>query len=186
MPSYVWCSFLNHKYPLVFEHVTALQFLPSNSLDVWAPTFQIPLFLPALLNLSFSSPPSLTMFSSSLFYFPSIHTSLSSNTVPGRPINLNVTAVDSRTIEMTWEPPQLDKRNGIIQRYAVSITTLQLTDEQEMFSSLTNSTSHIFHSLRPYYSYSCAVAAETSAGRGLDISQNIRLPEDGKTVAVHV
>ena len=85
---------------------------------------------------------------------------------------------------MTWDPPQPDKRNGIIQRYAINVTILQLTDQEEVFSSLTNSTSYIVHSLHPYYVYSFAVAAETSVGRGLYISQKRQLSEAGKTIAV--
>ena len=87
---------------------------------------------------------------------------------------------------MTWYPPELDKRNGVILRYAVRLTSLQLTDEEEVSSSVTNSTSHIFSSLHPHYTYTCTVAAETSAGMGLYISQTIQLPEDGKRVAVHM
>ena len=102
----------------------------------------------------------------------------SPHTVPGVPTNLTVRAVNPRTITMSWDPPQPDQRNGIIQRYAVNITTL--TDQQTVFHSLLTSTSHTVDSLRPYSSYSCAVAAETGAGRGSHITQIIHMPEDSK------
>ena len=104
---------------------------------------------------------------------------LSPYTVPGRPVNLVVQTVNSRTLNMSWGPPALDQRNGIIQTYSVNVTTL--TDQQAVFNILTNLTSHTLSSLHPYYSYSCSVAAETSAGRGLYVSKSVRLPEDGNS-----
>ena len=81
---------------------------------------------------------------------------------------------------MIWDPPQPDQRNGIIRRYAINITTL--TDQQTVFHSLLTTTSHTVSSLRPYSSYSCAVAAETGAGRGPHVTQTVRTPEDGKSL----
>ena len=102
------------------------------------------------------------------------------HTVPGTPVNLTVRAVDSQTVHMSWDPPQANQRNGIIQRYAVSITTL--TGQQAVRSFQTTTTSYVVDSLHPYYDYSCAVAAETSAGRGTYVTRNVRLPEDGKNL----
>ena len=100
------------------------------------------------------------------------------HTVPGAVSSLNVRALNPRTIELNWDPPQPDQRNGIIQRYAVNVTTL--ADQPTVLHYLTTSTSHSVNSLRPYSSYSCAVAAETGAGRGPHVTQTIHLPEDGK------
>ena len=98
--------------------------------------------------------------------------------VPGTPASLTVRALSPRSISLRWDPPLPDQRNGIIQRYAVNITTL--TDQQTVFHSLLTTTSHTVSSLRPYSSYSCSVAAETGAGRGLHLTQTVRTPEDGK------
>ena len=103
---------------------------------------------------------------------------LQSYTVPGSPSNLTITTVNPRTIHMSWDPPPFNQRNGIILRYSINITTL--TDQCEVYSSLSTSNSYTVNSLRPYTSYSCSVAAETSVGRGTYITQNTRLPEDGE------
>ena len=46
-PSYDWCDFWNHKYSLMFEHVTALQFLPSGSPDVLGKLYTYRWWIPA-------------------------------------------------------------------------------------------------------------------------------------------
>ena len=38
----------------------------------------------------------------------------------GPPINVVVTPVNTRTIKVTWDPPAVENRNGIITRYSVS------------------------------------------------------------------
>lgn len=79
---------------------------------------------------------------------------------------------------MVWEPPLLEIRNGIIQRYTSTITELETGTATTLFIE---ATSVNVTSLHPYYLYSCTVAAETSVGVGPFSSPiEIRMPESSK------
>lgn len=69
----------------------------------------------------------------------------------------------STTITLTWEAPEVENQNGIITGYVVIVTVME-TGESFQRSSTTNSLTVV--SLRPYTTYVCAIAAETSAGVG--------------------
>ena len=99
-------------------------------------------------------------------------------TVPGGP-PLLVTAqpLDPTSLSLSWKPPLLELRNGIIQLYTVKIIELEtgiLLSQTTEFTSLNET------SLHPYYTYTYSVAAETSVGIGpFSSSVVIQLPESG-------
>ena len=107
-----------------------------------------------------------------ILFFPS--------TVPSAPPrDLTLNPQDPRTLNLTWQPPPEDDRNGIITGYVVNITGQTV---QEQYFYQTPNTSLVVESLHPYYSYVCGVAAETTAGRGPFIFKVVQLPEDSKSI----
>ena len=78
----------------------------------------------------------------------------------------NFTAVVNSAFEagLSWSPPVVDKQNGVITNYVINITEDATGDEFQESSSSTSLT--IDDDLRPYYTYTCIIAAETSAGLG--------------------
>ena len=87
-----------------------------------------------------------------------------------------MSAEDSRTLRLTWQPPNNNSRNGIIQRYYINITEL---NTQSSFVVETISESVVVYDLHPYYRYSCIVAAETVELGPFSVPVTIQLPEDG-------
>ena len=71
--------------------------------------------------------------------------------------------MSSTIITLFWDPPPADARNGIITRYRINITEVETERPILRFSS---TTSVNVTSLHPYYTYNCAIAAETIIGAG--------------------
>ena len=93
------------------------------------------------------------------------------------PDDVQVTAGDSRTLQLSWQPPSNSSRNGIIQHYIINITELETNSS---FQLETTDLFVVVDDLHPYYQYSCSVAAETVGLGPFSIAVIIQLPEDGK------
>ena len=109
---------------------------------------------------------------------PFKHGNLFSTTAPSAPPeDIQISAEDSRTLRLSWEPPNNRSRNGIIQLYHINVTELY-TD----FTFLVETTAQsvLVDDLHPYYRYSCIVAAETVDLGPFSSPVFIQLPEDGK------
>ena len=72
-------------------------------------------------------------------------------------------AMSSTIITLFWDPPPADAQNGIITQYRINITEVETERPILRFSS---TTSVNVTSLHPYYTYNCAIAAETIIGAG--------------------
>lgn len=81
----------------------------------------------------------------------------------GPPINLRVNTDerDPNSLDLTWNPPRPEHRNGNIRRYEISIVRADSTQEEFHLNSSTNSFK--VRGLRPYTTYRCRVAAYTVA-----------------------
>ena len=77
---------------------------------------------------------------------------------------------------LSWDPPQREIVNGIIQQYTVSITEHETANNTIV---VTNKTSLNLTSLHPYYVYSITVAAETIAIGPFSSPIVIQMPESG-------
>lgn len=99
------------------------------------------------------------------------------NAAPGGPPESVVAQPLSPTaLAITWEPPSVEVRNGIVQRYTVEIREV----ETGMVTTLsTEATALNLTSLHPYYTYSCTIAAETSAVGPYSYPVQVQLPESG-------
>lgn len=78
-------------------------------------------------------------------------------------MGIAVFAISFGTISLMWEPPPKQEQNGIIMGYVVTVTMLGNGESFQLFSSNNTIT---LDSLRPYTTYVCVVAAQTSAGIG--------------------
>ena len=87
------------------------------------------------------------------------------------------TVTSSRSLSVSWNPPDRSERNGIIRHYYITL----LSD----FGAITRNISSmqrsiIISGLRPYTQYNCTVQAETVAlGPTNDVIQ-VSTPQDGK------
>ena len=107
------------------------------------------------------------------------YSSCSLFTVPSAsPQNLTVTAVNSRLLVLTWDPPSAETQNGVIQAYGVSI---YVRDTRQSFFLFLEDTQLEFNLAHPFYTYTFSVAAETSIGTGpYGTEVTITAPEDGR------
>ena len=98
-------------------------------------------------------------------------------TVPSAaPQNLTVSAVDSRSLLLSWLPPPLDTQNGVIRDYIITINVDETRESLILFSQ---GTQLMFNAAHPYYTYTIAVAAETIGPGPYGAEFTIRMPEDG-------
>lgn len=104
---------------------------------------------------------------------------LCSHTVPETPpLEFTVQAMDSRTLLLSWEPPNAEDRNGIIRQYNINVTEMETGTLLQLVTDNTAITAFPQH---PNYIYSCTVAAKTSIGLGpYTFPRVIQMPEDGK------
>ena len=79
------------------------------------------------------------------------------------PENLTGEALSSEEVFFTWDLPAPQHQNGIIIGYIINITALETGATIHMSTPYKNVT---LHSLRPFTTYSCIVAARTSVGLG--------------------
>jgi receptor-type tyrosine-protein phosphatase Q len=78
----------------------------------------------------------------------------------GAPISVMATPLSSTVIELMWQPPAPENRNGIIRQYSIHYYVSE-TRERALQQSNDNSTSVTLTDLHPYYTYSFRVAAVT-------------------------
>ena len=95
----------------------------------------------------------------------------------GAPQNFVITADSSTSLSMSWEPPAVQHRNGIITAYTINIMS---EDGMSMTQTVSSGTSFRLESLRPFVSYTCSIAAYTSVGLGpFSTTVTATTPEDG-------
>jgi len=106
---------------------------------------------------------------------------LSFSTAPTAPPgNFSVTAINSRTITLSWNPPPFDQINGLLRHYVISFTQNETASESQVLSTYTQVT---LQSLHPYYTYTCRVAAVTTGSGPYTGNLTVRLPEDGELLS---
>ena len=104
----------------------------------------------------------------------------------GPPLNVVGEALDSRTLHLTWLPPEIEERNGQIVQYVVNLTSVEKGDTKQ-FHTEDYRSSMTISKLHPYYVYNYTVTAVTVVGDGP--YSNIRMPQDSKkslTFVIHL
>ena len=93
------------------------------------------------------------------------------------PENLTVEATTSESITLSWSPPDMQSQNGIIMGYLINVTEIETGETFQVSSATTNL---VIQSLRPFTTYVCVIAAETSGGTGpFSISLTVQTNESG-------
>ena len=105
---------------------------------------------------------------------------LSASVPTAPPANLTVTAVTSRTVTLSWDPPPYEGQNGVIRQYMLTVNR----SDTSFFTVLnTTMTQLTVEHLLPFRSYIFTVAAQTIALGPFSMEEEIQLPEDGKTLS---
>ena len=100
-----------------------------------------------------------------------------SSTVPtGPPQSVVAQVVDPTVFTLTWSPPVPERRNGLIQRYIVSVTELD-SRTTELFNSTVERIS--ITGRLPFRRYSYTVAAVTIGQGPFSVASIIHLPQAG-------
>ena len=95
----------------------------------------------------------------------------------GSPENFMGEAQSSDRIVLTWDPPLLQNRNGIITDYIINVTAL---DTGEISQYITPNRSLMLNTLTPFSTYAFIIAARTSVGAGpFSTDITIQTLEDG-------
>lgn len=83
---------------------------------------------------------------------------------------------DSRSLELTWEPPAEENRNGPITGYTVIV----VADGRISTQHTTNGTKITLLGLNPFTIYTCSVAANSDFGLSPhSITVSVTTPEEG-------
>ena len=88
------------------------------------------------------------------------------------------TAVSSGSVRVSWQPPPLEDRNGLITGYLVRVLGINTGDNYLL--PLVNDSSVVVESLHPFYAYRFSVAAQTVAMGPFSAAVTQKLPEGGK------
>jgi len=100
--------------------------------------------------------------------------------VPAPPVDLAVTVVSSRSVDLSWSAPPERIRNGLVLYFVVTIIQVSPPTENQPIDLETPNMELTVHSLHPAWSYEFAVSAVTSAGIGESTVVLGTLLEDGK------
>ena len=95
------------------------------------------------------------------------------------PLNVSGSVVNSSTIVLNWNPPDVDDQNGIVRYYVVNVTELQT---ENMFQFTANATSLTITSLHPAYTYKISVSAATIGPGPFSPTLSLQTDEAGKNL----
>ena len=88
--------------------------------------------------------------------------------------------ITSESFYLSWSPPPVEDRNGPIIGYVIQVTN---AGSGESFTVIPQENSTEIRSLRPFTTYTCVVAAQTSAGIGpYSTTVMIQTDEAGESV----
>lgn len=94
----------------------------------------------------------------------------------GPPTSFSTSAAGSRSITLSWRPPQSDQQNGILRYYLVTLTSALPTMARNVSALLSNIT---ISGLRPFTPYFCTVSVATIGLGPSTAAERILTPEDG-------
>ena len=82
----------------------------------------------------------------------------------GAPQDIIGNSTSPYDVMLSWQPPLLLKRNGVIRNYTIRLRQSSNLEQLSMLS--TQETAILIHSLAPRTAYYYSVAASTTAGMG--------------------
>ena len=90
---------------------------------------------------------------------------------------MTVTAPDSQTVGITWNPLPISQINGIIQYYIIHVS---IAETLEMFQNKTVQTMLTLTNAHPHYTYSVIIAAVTITPGPYTSAYSVTTPQDGE------
>ena len=95
----------------------------------------------------------------------------------GSPTSVSVVAINSTSLNISWDLPLVDQINGIIEYYSVRV---QVSETAETFNYKNLPTSLVLTGLHPYYTYTVFVAANTISIGPYSTGISIQTPADSE------
>lgn len=99
------------------------------------------------------------------------------------PQNVTVGVLNATSVQILWQPPPPEQRNGIIAGYAVRMVGLHSGENIEF--PLTNSTEMAIEGLHPFYAYRFSVAAFTVGLGPFSNAVTQKLPESSQLSIIY-
>ena len=84
--------------------------------------------------------------------------------------------MNSRVIQVQWEPPPLVDQNGVIRGYIINISVAETGSSFQLTSETTTLN---ISDLHPFYTYTLTVAAVTIGPGPYGLVLTVQMPEDG-------
>ena len=97
------------------------------------------------------------------------------------PLNVSGSVVNSSTVVLNWNPPDVDDQNGIVRYYVVNVSELQT---ENIFQFIANATTLTITPLHPAYTYEIAISAATIGPGPFSPTLTLRTDEAGKNLIV--
>ena len=111
-----------------------------------------------------------------VLYYNRFHKFIFFSAPSAPPEDLIAENVSSTSFVLSWTPPPISQQNGIITKYTVNITEIEISSLTVLTST---NTSLLVLSLHPYYTYDCAVSAYTVDNGPYSEMLTITTSEDG-------
>ena len=93
------------------------------------------------------------------------------------PLNVSGTVLNSSTIVLNWNPPDIEDQNGIVRYYVVNVTEVQTAN---IFLFTANTTALSISSLHPAYTYEITVSAVTIGPGPFSLAITLQTAEAGR------
>ena len=100
----------------------------------------------------------------------------------GAPENLTVTALNSSTVQVTWDPPLPHTQNGPITEYVLLIAGIDSDEEYELHSGSGLNVLDVA-SLHPFYTYTYTIAAVGIGAGPYSPALSFQMPDEGKHIS---
>ncbi len=101
----------------------------------------------------------------------------------GHPLSFQVVSKSSRSIFLSWAPPQLDLQNGILRHYVITIKS-DSGRETRKISAPVNSSA--LTGLQPHTIYELSLAAVTISSGPSTPTVSVQTSEDGNLLVIDV
>ena len=98
----------------------------------------------------------------------------------GPPQSFRVVAISSTSIRLTWTAPLPEEQNGVITSYRITVTEVESGQVLQRTTSGSDSLI-IISSLRPHFTYRCAIAAYTIA-LGSETTAEVTTLQEGQYI----
>ena len=92
------------------------------------------------------------------------------------PVSVSVTIIDSRSFNVSWEPPPASSQNGIIREYAIIVVEIETSI---IFADMSLGLHIVIGNLHPYYTYNISVSAVTVLSGPYSEEISVQTPQDG-------